>query len=256
MADYDNMLIIGDLNSCMTETPMKNFCELYDLENLIKQPTCYKNADNPSSIDVLLTNRKNSFQNSMTIETGLSDHHKMIITVLKSYCKKREPIKRTYRSYKRFDWPNLRNVLKQNECMNYEDFHEIFMKVLDKHAPQKTKLVSANNGPFMTSKEMMHRSRLRNNFNKNPTEENEKLYKKQRNFSVSLLKREKKNYYNNIDLKIFEDNKKFWRSIKPLFSNKQKYLDRNITIMEDDKIFSENPVAEKLNNYSSWLLKV
>ena len=137
--------------------------------------------------------------------------------------------------------------------MNYEDFHEIFMKVPDKHAPQKKKLVRANNGPFMTkklSKEMMHRSRLKNNFNKNPTEENEKLYKKQRNFCVSLLKREKKNYYNNIDLKIFEDNKKFWRSIKPLFSDKQKYLDRNITIMEDDKIFSENPVvAEKLNNF-------
>ena len=201
MADYDNMLIIGDLNSCMRETPMKNFCELYDLENLIKQPTGYKNADNPSSIDVLLTNRKNSFQNSRTIETGLSDHHKMIIAVLKTYCKKREPIKRTYRSYKRFDWPNFRNVLKQNlvlfdkECMNYEDFHEIFMKVLDKHAPQKTKLVRANNGPFMIkklSKEMMHRSRLKNNFNKNPTEEDEKLYKKQRNSCVSLLKRAQK----------------------------------------------------------------
>ena len=123
----------------------------------------------------------------MTIETGLSDDHKMIITVLKTFCKKRESIKRTYRSYKRFDWPNFRNVLKQNlvhfdkEYMNYEDFHEIFMKVLDKHAPQKTKLVRANYGPFMTkklSKEMMHRSRLKNNFNKNPTEENEKLYKK------------------------------------------------------------------------------
>ena len=75
MAGYDNMLIIGDLNSYMTETPMKNVCELYDLENLIKQPTCYKNADNPSSIDVLLTSRKNSFQNSMRVETGLSDHH-------------------------------------------------------------------------------------------------------------------------------------------------------------------------------------
>ena len=37
---------------------MKDFCELYNLENLIKDPTCYKNASNPSSIDVILTNRK------------------------------------------------------------------------------------------------------------------------------------------------------------------------------------------------------
>ena len=75
----------------MYERPMKNFCELYDLQNLIKDPTCSQNACNPSSIDVILTNRKNSFQNSMTVETGLPDYHKMIITVLEVHFKK-EPI--------------------------------------------------------------------------------------------------------------------------------------------------------------------
>ena len=61
----------------MTETEMKEFCE-----NLIKHPTCYKSAANPSSIDIMLTNKTLSFQNSMTVETGLSDFHKMTITVL------------------------------------------------------------------------------------------------------------------------------------------------------------------------------
>ena len=82
MANYDNILILGDLNSTLSDAPMKNFCELYNLENLIKEPTCYKNPDNPSSNDVILPNSKTSFQNSTAIETGLSDHHKMIITVL------------------------------------------------------------------------------------------------------------------------------------------------------------------------------
>ena len=89
MANYDNIVILGDLNSTMCNVPMKNFCELYNLENWITEPTCYKNPNNPSSIDVILTNSENSFQNSMAIETGLSDHHKMMITVLKTYCKKR-----------------------------------------------------------------------------------------------------------------------------------------------------------------------
>ena len=88
LANYDNILLLGDFNSTMSEKPMKDFCELYDLQNLIKDPTCYKNASNPSSIDVILTNRKNSFQNSMTIETGLSDYHKMIVTVLKVHFKR------------------------------------------------------------------------------------------------------------------------------------------------------------------------
>ena len=76
---------------------MKEFYEIYDLHNFIKQPTCYKNTKNPSSIDVMLTNRKGSFQNSVDIETGLSDHHKMTaVTVLKTYYKKKDPTIRKY----------------------------------------------------------------------------------------------------------------------------------------------------------------
>ena len=145
LANYDHILILGDLNSTMSEVPMQNFCELYNLENLIKQPTCYKNPTNPSSIDVMLTNTENSFQNSKAIETGLSDHHKMIITVLKTYTKKKEPNIIRYRSYKNFDMSKYKNELKQNleqlnkETMNYEEFHQIFMSVLGSHAPMKKK---------------------------------------------------------------------------------------------------------------------
>ena len=100
------------------------------------------------------------------------------------------------------------------------------------------------------SKEIMHRSKLKNTFNTYPNEENERSYKRQRNLCVSLLRKEKKNYYNNLDLKIFEDNRKFWKSIKPLFSDKLKILDNNITILENGIICSNNEeVAEKLNTF-------
>ena len=164
-----------------------------------------------------------------------------------------------YRSYKRFDMPKYRNILKEHlenfdkEIMSYEDFHEIFIRVLDRHAPMKTKIVRGNNGPFMTktlSKEIMHRSKLKNNYNKIPTEENKKLYKKQRNFCVALLKREKRNYYNNLELSIFKDNKTFWQTVKPLFSDKQKLIERNIVITDDGKVYTDNTiVAEKLNTF-------
>ena len=54
----------------------------------------------PSSIDVILTNRIRSFHNSTAIETGLSDHHKMFITVLNGKLKKKDPVLLNYRSYK------------------------------------------------------------------------------------------------------------------------------------------------------------
>ena len=56
LADYEHYLILRDFNSQMSETNMKKFCDKYDLENLIKEPTCFKNPNNPSSIDLMLTN--------------------------------------------------------------------------------------------------------------------------------------------------------------------------------------------------------
>ena len=70
------------------------------------------------------------------------------------------------------------------------------------------------------SKAFMHRSKLKNRYNKNPNELNKNLYKRQRNFCVNSLRKEKRKYYSNLDMNIFEDNKKFWQNVKPLFSNK------------------------------------
>ena len=76
-----NMILLGDFNSEMYENAMIEFCETYCLQNLIKEPTCFKNPDNPSCIDVIFS----------VIETGLSEHHKMVFTVLKTDFKKLHP---------------------------------------------------------------------------------------------------------------------------------------------------------------------
>ena len=55
----------------------------------------------------------------------------------------------------------------------------------------------------------MQRSKLKNRFNKCPSNENSSLYKNQRNYCTNLLARVKKNYFNNLDLQISKDNKTF-----------------------------------------------
>ena len=67
----------------LSNSYLKCFCSDYNLSSLIKAPTCYKNPDNPRCIDLILTNSPNSFQNSSVVDTGLSDFHKMTVTVLK-----------------------------------------------------------------------------------------------------------------------------------------------------------------------------
>ena len=91
----------------------------------------------------------------------------------------------------------------------------------------KEKLIGGNNDPFMDktlSKVFMLRARLKNRYNKSPTEENKTIYKKQRNYCSNLLKKVKKKYYNNLDRKIFKENKTFWNSIRAFFFRQTKEI--------------------------------
>ena len=87
-------------------------------------------------------------------------------------------------------------MLKHNlGNMGYQHFLNIFIEILNKHAPMKQKYLRANQGRFMTKdlhKTIMKRSRLRNKFLRDRTVISREEYKKQRNLCVSLLKKLKK----------------------------------------------------------------
>ena len=129
-----------------------NFCSLYDLSCLIKGPTCFKNAENPSCIDLILTNRPRSFQNSSIIETGLSDFHKLTVTVLKTTFRKMPPKIVKYRNYKQFSSANFYQELRSIDLFNTSNdvFTSTVMEILNRHAPLKQKYVRANDNPFIT----------------------------------------------------------------------------------------------------------
>ena len=75
--------MIRGFNLCGENTHIEATLENYDLNNLINKPTWYQ-SNNPTCIDLILTNKKNPFKLSDTFETGLSDHHKLISIILKS----------------------------------------------------------------------------------------------------------------------------------------------------------------------------
>ena len=78
---YDKLLLAGDFNAAVTETAMEEFLYENNLNCIVNDKTCFKNPENPRSIDLFLTNFSNCFQNTSAICTGLSDFHKMIVTV-------------------------------------------------------------------------------------------------------------------------------------------------------------------------------
>ena len=69
-------------------------------------------------------------------------------------------------------------------------------------------------------KAIMQRSRLKNIYNKTRSPENWYNSKKQRNFCVDILRKTKRSYFEQIHIKYISDNKKFWNTVKPFFSNK------------------------------------
>ena len=84
-------------------------------------------------------------------------------------------------------------------------------------------------------KAIADRSRLENRYYKSKTGESLRAYKKQNNFCSKLYKKERKKYYTNLDINKITDCKKFWKTAKPLFSDK-RVDDKNIALIEGDEI--------------------
>ena len=89
-SNYQNVILMEDFNADLDNAVSKDFCDLY-LTNLINKVTCYKNPNNPSCIDLLLTSFPKHIQNSTVIETRLFDFHNMVFTVMKTNFQKLEP---------------------------------------------------------------------------------------------------------------------------------------------------------------------
>ena len=66
----------------------------------------------------------------------------------------------------------------------------------------------------------MHRTRIYNKYLRNKTDKSKRKYTKQRNYCVSLLRKSKREYDVNLDVKNITDNKTFSKTVKPFLSDK------------------------------------
>ena len=172
-----------------------------------------------------------------------------------------KPQKIIYRSYKSF---NDADFLFDLQCapfhvMNiFDDADDmawytsrLISDVIDSYAPVKSKFVKRQSVPYMNSKLRkaldslnMARNKFRI-FGKNYWEENRCL----RNHLVSLRKKSIAKYFENNCAK---QDRTFWRTISPFFSDK-KFRNGNHTILREgeDTIVDSNEVAEIFHVYCS-----
>ena len=130
---------------------------IYNTKNIIKEKICFKNCENPTCIDLILTNRPRSFQDSTVIETGMSDFHKMRVKVMKMYhCRQKLP-DITYRKLEIISNTEFMKDLEEHltQFEHFDNipsnlFKETMNIILEKHAPTKKKYVRSNQAPFIT----------------------------------------------------------------------------------------------------------
>ena len=169
-----------------------------------------------------------------------------------------------YRGYKYFESDKFRtdllsefgkaNIAEKENWLN--NLLNACKRILDIHAPHKQKYARGNHMPFMNkalSKEIMTRTRLRNKFLKDRSEENKKKYSKQRNYCASLLRKSKSTFFGNLNEKNINDNKTFdhRKTIKPFLSDKVRVTNKMTLIDNEEIVMGDYNTAKVLNTFFS-----
>ena len=258
---HSDLVFLGDMNCCPSKsTTIQYFCEIYGLTNLITEPTCHK-GDVSTLLDVILVTNPRRYLGTLNSECNISDFHNIIGAATRRFALSLKPQTIIYRSYKSF---NDADFLFDLQCapfhvMNiFDDADDmawytstLISDVIDSHAPVKSKFVKRQSVPYMNSglrKALYSRNMARNKFRifgKKYWEENRRL----RNHVVSLRKKSIAKYFENNCAK---QDRTFWRTISPFFSDK-KFRNGNHTILREgeDIIVDSNEVAEIFNVYFS-----
>ena len=227
------------------------------MANVMKSKTCFKSKTG-SCIDLIFTNTPKNVKNHGKVETGLSDFHRLIYSMLKTKYDKLPPKIIKYRDYSNFIEERflyeLEFCMTNNTIENYSEFENIFTNILNRHAPLKTKYLRANNKPHVTKdlrKAIMRRARLKNLAIESDKTEDWLNYRRQRNLVVKLNKKAKKSFFSSTSRKP----KHFWDAIKQQFSDKSCAAEGRIQLLEDETLHtSDVEVADVFNTYFNRII--
>ena len=184
----------------------------------------------------------------------------MTLTLLKSSFAKQKPKILNYRNYEFFN-----NTLFRNEVLNklinsnlqisekdLKHFKETCLSVVNTIGLLKSRFIRANQAPFI-NKEVQRgvtvRSKLRKKFLKSRSESDKKAYNKQRSKFVSLLRKTKKAYYCDLNVKGVVDNKRFWKRMKSFFSDKSNNFENISLVVNGNLLTNDFEIAETFNKY-------
>ncbi len=210
--DYDRYLVVGDVNFNMLHelhesNSVSHICDLFDLRNIITQPTCFK-PPRGTLIDVILARNRRHIQAQGVVDTGLSDYHRMVYVVTKNHAPVSERKQVTYRSFKNL---NEKEYIKDLEIApfrigeifndvddQYFFFSTMYSNITNQHVLLKTRNVKPNPPPFMNSiykKAIMNKARLQHEKERFSNSKNCEHFRIQRNLTTKLKRKSVRMYF-------------------------------------------------------------
>ena len=257
--------IIGDMNinfmnnsNALTDTLIS-----FDLKQMIKEPTCFKSVQNPTLIDIILTNKAKSIAKTINVPLGISDFHNYIGGAIKMPGPKDERQSITYRSFKNFKDETYLNDLETapfHVSQVFEDvddqlwFHnKLLLNIIDKNAPTKQRLIKCNQLPYMNDrlrKAINVKAMLRRKYQSFKSQQTWLEFKKQRNLVNKLKRTSIREYFEKNCVNNQKNSKHFWDVIKPFITDKTKSNYQNIMLYEGNSLISDpHQVANTFNKY-------
>ena len=261
--------IMGDININMTcerdSKCIRDTMEIVGLQNVIKEPTCFK-SELGTLIDVILTSNARRLHSVINTMSDVSDFHNLIGFSTKIKIPKKSQREIVYRSYKHFSEAAFKSDVENapyhvadifDELDDKYWFHErLLFNITNEHAPLKKRKPVQRPVPFMNAKlrkAQFHKSMMRNKyFRKGRTRQQWEQYRKSRNYCAKVRAQSMTTYFLErcSQSNKSENPKVFWNTMKPFITDKGRAQQNCITLEINNKIVNDpNTVAEEFNNY-------
>jgi len=240
---------------------MKELTEALQFSLLIHEPTRITNTSQ-TLIDLVLTNSPNFIRKAGVIHLDVSDHSLVFAVRKLSVAPTKLGHKYiTKRNMKKFNDQRFINDLRQISWIEDEaanpnilsaDWKHKFIKVLDSHAPLKTKRVRHNNAPWLSAEVKQHiydKMHAKKRAIRTGLESDWKDYKRFRNRLNNKIKFAKSNYYKEKIKSDNGDSRSIWKTINQVLNRKTKSYGIKEIEVDQTSVTDQGEIANMFNKH-------
>ena len=214
-AENKELFILGDVNCNLlpeafayNSSYLTSIFDIYGLSQLITEPTRVT-PTSKTLIDLCITNSPEKVTNSGVIHLGISDHSLVFMT-RKVHYNRNCPRTIEMRQFKHFQKSNFLSDLEQMPWSNvdlysdpndmWQEWKQMFVHCMDKHAPRKLKRISKKRAPWIT-RGLLHKMHKRDLIKKKAISSNDRVmweqFKCARNQANNAIKHAKKRCFSD-----------------------------------------------------------